>query len=369
MNILVGPEEPIELRPPHAASRPASDQRDVLGNLASGCAGHRLDDTAARLSEMREFLGSDLEEVERALARSGAGATVAHRSAQHLLAVGGKRLRPLCVALAARTGDGFTPAARELAIAVELVHAATLLHDDVVDLGDKRRGVDAARVVYGNAASIFGGDWLLVEALGRIRATGLLDTLDRMLGVIKEMVVAEALQLARRGRVSTSREEYFEVARGKTASLFRWAMFAGARAGGVDDRVCGALEAFGSNLGVAFQVVDDLLDVAGDPRVTGKSVLTDLREGKMTYPLIIAAEREASVRALLEELIAPDAVSNESALGQLAAAAGAPGVVEHCLETAERFCTAAVRQLDAVPAGQARTALEGVAVASLRRRK
>jgi octaprenyl-diphosphate synthase len=275
----------------------------------------------------------------------------------------------MCVALAARTGDGFGPAARELAIAVELVHAATLLHDDVVDLGDKRRGVDAARVVYGNAASIFGGDWLLVEALFRIRAAGMPDVLDRALAVIRELVVAEALQLARRGRASVSRDEYFEVARGKTASLFRWAMFAGARAGGVDGRACDALERFGGDLGVAFQVVDDVLDVAGDPMVTGKSVLTDLREGKMTYPLIVAAERDPSVRRLLEEHVSPDAPPSDEVLARLASAASAPSVVASCREVAEGLCASAIGWLDAVPAGRARSALESVAVSTLRREK
>jgi octaprenyl-diphosphate synthase len=370
MSILAEPSEPsAPIGARAAAPPPSSPGRDVLGGLTNGCAARGLEDTAARLGEMRDFLGGDLEDVERALAVSGAGDTLAHRSAQHLLAASGKRLRPLCVALASRTGGGFGPAARDLAIAVELVHAATLLHDDVVDLGDKRRGADAARLVYGNAASIFGGDWLLVEALGRIRGAGLPDVLDRMLEVIKEMVVAEALQLARRGRVSTSRDEYFEVAHGKTASLFRWAMFAGARAGGVSGAACEALEAFGEDLGVAFQVVDDVLDVAGDPEVTGKSVLTDLREGKMTYPLIVAAERDPSVGRALAELLAPDAVPADAALRSIAAAASAPAVVEHCLETAERLCASAVTWLDAVPVGRARSALESVAVATLHRSK
>ncbi len=371
MSILVGSTElldPHGAYAPHPAAR-AIAARDVLGSLESGCGVRGLDATAERLGEMRAFLGSDLDEIEGALATTGAGESLAHRSAQHLLAVGGKRLRPLCVALAARTGVGFTPAARELAIAVELVHAATLLHDDVVDLGEKRRGVDAARIVYGNAASIFGGDWLLVEALGRIRAAGLPDVLDRMLGVIKELVVAEALQLARRGRAGTSRDEYFEVARGKTASLFRWAMFAGARAGGVDGRACDALEAFGSDLGVAFQVVDDVLDVAGDSDVTGKSVLCDLREGKMTYPLIVAAERDPSVRRLLDDHVAPDAEISDAVIARLAAAASAPAVVAQCLATAEELCGAAIRSLDAVPPGRARSALESVAVATLHRSK
>ncbi len=259
---------------------------DVFDNLSGVCAVRGLDALAGRLAELRAWLEGDLAEVERALrAAGGDGDSHAHKAARHLLDQDGKRLRPICVALAARAGSGFTPAARVYAVAVELVHNATLLHDDVVDVGDVRRGSPAARVIYGNAASIFGGDWLLIDALRRIQAVGQPEVLERMLEVVKEMVVAESLQLARRGKVNSSRSEYRRVVDGKTASLFRWAMFAGARAGGAPSGAEEALEAYGQKLGVAFQLVDDVLDVAGDPTATGKALLADLREGKMTYPL------------------------------------------------------------------------------------
>ena len=143
----------------------APSHHDVFDNLEGVCAVRGLDSLASRLIELRAWLEGDLAEVERALRAAGPGAGAAdepaHKAARHLLDQDGKRLRPICVALASRTGAGFTPAARVYAVAVELVHAATLLHDDVVDVGDLRRGSPAARVIYGNAASIFGGDWLL----------------------------------------------------------------------------------------------------------------------------------------------------------------------------------------------------------------
>lgn len=270
------------------ASAPGTD---VLGSLQDVCTERSVDALADRLAELRGWIAGDLADVETDLRAVETADTPMHRSAHHLLALDGKRLRPLCVALAARAGTGFGPAARLLAVAAELVHSATLLHDDVVDLGDRRRGSDAARVIYGNAASIFAGDWLLVEALKRTRAAGLPDVLDRALDVLREMLGAEALQLAARGRLRQDSQEYFKVVEGKTASLFRWAMYAGARAGGLSSAACEALEAYGGRLGVAFQVVDDVLDVAGDPAVLGKGLYTDLREGKMTYPLLLAAER------------------------------------------------------------------------------
>ena len=351
-----------------SADTPAHD--DVFENLSGVCAGRGLDTLARRLVELRAWLEGDLAEVERALRDAGAGDAPAHKAARHLLDQDGKRLRPICVALAARAGSGFTPAARVYAVAVELVHNATLLHDDVVDVGDVRRGSPAARVIYGNAASIFGGDWLLIDALCRIQATRQPEVLERMLEVVKEMVVAESLQLARRGKVHGSRTEYFRVVDGKTASLFRWAMFAGARAGGVDADAATALEAYGQKLGVAFQLVDDVLDVAGDPTATGKALLADLREGKMTYPLILAIVRDAELAAILERsAIAEDAAVDPDLAARILRGMTAAGVVEDCLLLADRLCKDAIRSLSALPPSRARAALESVALATPRRRR
>jgi octaprenyl-diphosphate synthase len=343
---------------------------DVFASLEGVCAGRGLDSLAGRLLELRSFLADDLDEVERALGAVGAGEGVAQKSARHLLGQGGKRLRPICVALAARAGEGFNFAARTYAIAVELVHSATLLHDDVVDLGDRRRGAPAARVIYGNAASIFGGDWLLIDALCRIQAVGLPGVLERMLSVIKEMVIAESIQLARRGQVRSSASDYFQIVDGKTASLFRWAMFAGARAGGLDPAAIQALDAFGQKLGTAFQVVDDVLDIIGDPGTTGKAMLADLREGKMTYPLILAMERDRSLGPLLEELCATgDGELDPAASARVMATITKARVAEDCLELATRFCKEAVKSLEVLPEGRAKASLESVAMATPRRRR
>ena len=251
-----------------------------------------------------------------------------------------------------------------------MVHNATLLHDDVVDVGDRRRGADAARVIYGNAASIFGGDWLLVDALCRIQAVGQPGVLERMLAVVKEMVIAESLQLARRGKVRSSAADYFSIISGKTASLFRWAMFAGARAGGLDERATSALELYGQKLGVAFQIVDDVLDVAGDPNATGKAMLTDMREGKMTYPLILAMERDSSLAPILEEAMAADESGiDPAACEKVARAVAAARAGEDSLELATKFCREAVKSLEVLPQGRARSSLEAVAMSTPRRRK
>ncbi|MDI1430297.1 polyprenyl synthetase family protein [Polyangium sorediatum] len=365
---------------------------DVVGTLERGCQEHGLDPLAGKLAELRLFLAKDLDEVDRAIAAVGLGAedaggdpkprtsnslgaedagtsqTPAQASARHLLAQDGKRLRPIVVALAAHVGKGFNEAARAYAVAVELVHNATLLHDDVVDVGARRRGADAARVIYGNAASIFGGDWLLVEALCRIQRAGSPEVLARMLDVIKEMVIAESMQLARRGKLDTSASDYFHIVDGKTASLFRWAMFAGGRAGGVSDEGCEALVDYGKKLGVAFQLVDDVLDVAGDPEATGKTLLADLGEGKMTYPLLCALERCPELVPLLEAVCAGEEVGPEVG-GRVASQLRSSGVVDECLALARKLCEEAIAGLSSIPDGVAKSALVTVARATPERRR
>src|SRR5262245_6929677 len=222
----------------------------VLDRLADVSTARATPSLGERLASLDRWVRDDLIGFEAELAAIPRGARVVHAAAHHLLELGGKHLRPLCVALASRFGDGFTPRARGLAVAVELVHSATLLHDDVVDLAERRRGAPAACVVYGNAASIFAGDWLLVAALRRISATGVEGLLDRMLGVIDEMIVAESIQLERRGNVTGTREDYFAIVEGKTAALFRWAMVAGARVARLSPAAESALERFGLHLGI-----------------------------------------------------------------------------------------------------------------------
>jgi octaprenyl-diphosphate synthase len=362
----------------HVFPRSETHSEVVLASLERVSAHHGGDSLAARLAELRLWLSEDLASIEQALAEVGGGATLSERAGRHLLDQGGKRIRPICVALAARAGTGFGPAARSCAVAVELVHNATLLHDDVVDVGDTRRGAPTARVLYGNAASIFAGDWLLVEALFRIQAANLPGVLERGLEVIREMVFAEALQLERRNTAFALRrasprvalDDYFRIVRGKTASLFRWAMFAGARAGGVSDAACDALERYGEDLGVAFQLVDDVLDVACEQEATGKTVLADLREGKLTYPLLVAMDRDAGLAPLLEQAADSDAASvDASAAREIAQRIGATGAVDACVAEATARCDAAARSLDVLPRGRAREALEAVARSMPARRR
>ena len=359
----------------------------VIDRLARLSATRGTPGLGDRLASLGRWVRADLADFEVELDALPRGARVVHAAAHHLLDLRGKHLRPLCVALASRFGDGFTPRARGLAVAVELVHTATLLHDDVVDLAERRRGQAAACVVFGNAASIFAGDWLLVAALRRIAAAGVDGLLDRMLAVIDEMIQAESLQLERRGRIDPAgraepaplhlggdRDAYFRIVEGKTAALFRWAMVAGARAAGLDAAAEAALDRYGLHLGVAFQAVDDELDFADG---TGKDPLADLREGKITFPLVVALERDPELRPRLVAALADPAGRSTSdplhvgaapgELAAIAAAVRATGALTATRRLADDHARRALDALDVLPVGAARDALETVALASLER--
>ncbi len=337
-----------------------------LGGVASA---RGLPDLAGRLDELHAWMRRDLAGFEAELRALPPGERIVQRAARHLLDLGGKHLRPMCVALASRVGQGFGDDARSMAVAVELVHTATLLHDDVVDLGDSRRGAPAARCLWGNAASVFAGDWLLVQALRRIRASRVPGALDRMLAVIDEMILAESLQLERRGRPGAGLDDYFRVVEGKTASLFRWALWAGGRAGRVDDDGCAALESFGLHLGVAFQMIDDLLDLTGDPRVTGKELLADLREGKMTCPLALAAERDPGMAAALAEALAGDGPLPPAVVERIRLAVDGTGALADARAMAAERIARAVDSLQPLADGPARAALVTVAEATAHRER
>ncbi|MEM7434463.1 MAG: polyprenyl synthetase family protein [Myxococcota bacterium] len=341
---------------------------DVLTSLRAVCDEQGLGDLSAHLADLADLVKWDMAALEDAIHTLPTGDSLVHKSAHHLLETAGKRLRPMCVVLASRVGHGLDDKTRDFGVAVELVHCATLLHDDVVDMGDRRRGEPAARTLYGNAASIFAGDWLLVDALRRVRAAEMPDVLVRLLDIIDEMIFAESIQLENRGRLDARLETYMRVVEGKTAALFRWAMFAGARAGGLDDPACEALEQYGVNLGVAFQLIDDYLDYAGDDVTLGKLPFADLREGKMTHPVIVALEREPTLRPVVQELVSGSADSVTDAIrAQLLEGLHDTGALQATRELAISRADAATEALSSLVPSRARDALATVARATVHR--
>jgi octaprenyl-diphosphate synthase len=210
--------------------------------------------------------------------------------AAHLIDAGGKRIRPLITLAAARLLGGGGDGARKLATAVEFVHSATLLHDDVVDLSNMRRGKKAANLIWGNSASVLVGDFLFARSFTLMVETGdiqVLDILSRAACVIAE---GEVMQLAAANDAETTRERYMDIIAAKTAALFSAAGKAGAVVAGRPGAEATALETYGRELGLAFQLVDDALDYGGLSATMGKNAGDDFREGKVTLPLVFARE-------------------------------------------------------------------------------
>jgi octaprenyl-diphosphate synthase len=210
--------------------------------------------------------------------------------AAHLIDAGGKRIRPLITLASARLLGGGGDAPRKLAAAVEFIHSATLLHDDVVDVSSMRRGKKAANVLWGNSASVLVGDFLFARSFNLMVETGdlmVLDILARAASVIAE---GEVMQLAAANDAETSRERYMAIVAAKTAALFAAAARSGAVAAGRPGEEATALETYGRELGLAFQLVDDALDYGGLSSTMGKNTGDDFREGKVTLPVVFARD-------------------------------------------------------------------------------
>lgn len=347
----------------------AHDVDRVLRPLADATASRGLDQVAASLTELRDWLADDLQQLEADLSTSvPERQTLSQKAAFHLIGQPGKRVRPLVTILSSRMAGNQPAEAKDLAVACELTHAATLLHDDVLDEGTERRGAPTARIVYGNSASVLGGDHLLIEALRRVRRAPHIELLDGMLDVIDKMVVAEALQLERRQSFEPLRERYMEVAEGKTAVLFAWGMYAGALVGGLAQEHCERLARVGNDLGLSFQAIDDCLDLSENAHEIGKDVFADIRDGKLTLPLIIACEREpALIDVLSRAAHSGEGLENAESQQALLDQVRATGCVDATRDEANRWSQRAIDTLREVPHSEARDALEAVILTAVSR--
>ena len=331
-----------------------------------------LDPLAQRLLEIRAWLSDDLAALETAIRTGAAHAEagqpdLATRAGTYLLERPGKRIRPLCVMLGARLGGRLLDRqVKDLSVACELVHAATLLHDDVIDEGTERRGAPAARMVFGNAASVLAGDHLLLHALKLVEGVGYRSLLGRLLETITGMVTAEAIQLEQRGGLNPDRRVYLDVIQGKTAGLFRWALEAGGTVGGLPDESIAALGHCGNALGLAFQLMDDVLDLRGDPEALGKDLFVDLREGKLTWPFIIGAERDPELLDAVRRVLDSESAKH---LADVLRRLEVCGAIEATMAFAREQGEAARASLAALPESPARGAIEVVIDAAIERRK
>jgi octaprenyl-diphosphate synthase len=247
---------------------------------------------AASIDSLIALVASDMERVNAAiLSRTGSEVTMIPEVANHLINSGGKRLRPMLTIAMARLagyeGDGHV----KLAASVEFMHTATLLHDDVVDESEMRRGKLAARMLWGNEASVLVGDFLLGQAFKMMVEVGNLRALEILSSAAAVIAEGEVMQLAAAKNTATTEDEYLAVIRAKTAELFAAACEVGPVLAGRPKADQAACRSFGMNLGIAFQLVDDALDYGGKAAKLGKNVGDDFREGKVTLPVVLSFRR------------------------------------------------------------------------------
>jgi len=256
--------------------------------------------------EIRELVKADLEKVERVIGlESVASADVVTSISRHLQANGGKRLRPILLLLANKLAGTTTESAIALAAVVEMIHTATLVHDDVIDEARTRRGKPSANVLWGNQTCVLAGDWLYMQAFQVALRERNFAILDILITLTQMMVEGELRQLETMGKIGISESDYMELVDRKTASLFAACARLGAVVAGADESVESRLNDFAWNLGMAFQLVDDVLDFTASESVLGKPVGNDLREGKVTLPLIYAlAEATAEEREMVARVLA-----------------------------------------------------------------
>ncbi len=319
------------------------------------------------LTTLVGLLRDDLEACNRVIvARMDSPVALIPQLAAHIVAAGGKRLRPLLTLAAARM-CGYPGSAAgglrhvNLAACVEFIHTATLLHDDVVDESQLRRGLASANAVFGNKASVLVGDFLFARAFQLMVEDGSLAVLGILSGAAATIAEGEVLQLVTQNDLSTSETRYLDVVRGKTAALFAAACQVGAVVASRPEAEERALREYGTNIGIAFQLVDDALDYAADQATLGKTVGDDFREGKITLPVLAAYQAgDAQARAFwtrtIEEL-RQDEQDFERAMALMAGC----GAIETTIDRAIRFADAAKAALDPFPDVPLRRSLLGVA--------
>lgn len=303
------------------------------------------------VERMQVMLADDLAATEALLVeRARSPVDVIPDLSGYIVSAGGKRLRPMITLIAAHACGGTNPGTHALATAVEFIHTATLLHDDVVDDSDLRRGKQAAKNVWGNNASILVGDFLFARAFTLMVETGKLEILNILSNASSIIAEGEVHQLAAASRTDLPTEEYLEIIEAKTAALFEAAAEAGALSADTDaNSHAKALAAYGKNLGLAFQIIDDVLDYGGTTSVIGKSVGDDFREGKTTLPVIIARRRgSAEDQAFWDRALTID-TQNEGDLAHAIYLIRSTGAAEATVNEARAYADLAKAALRDLP--------------------
>ncbi|CAA0123998.1 Octaprenyl diphosphate synthase [BD1-7 clade bacterium] len=312
------------------------------------------------MQHIQELVAEDFSAVNQTIldqlhSRVGLVENIGH----YITEAGGKRLRPLITLLAANALGYKGNKHIELAVVIEFIHTATLLHDDVVDISSLRRGRPTANANWGNAPSVLVGDFIYSRAFQMLVAIGDMEIMALLSNTTNQIAEGEVLQLTKAGDPDCSREEYLRVIRDKTAILFAGALKGAAIIADQPEAIQTALHQYGLDLGIAFQLADDVLDYEGDAKVMGKNVGDDLSEGKPTLPLIYSIEQAKNGEAdIVIEAIQKKSAEN---ISDILALVQSNGALDYTREFAQKYVDSARQQLSVLPESPFRDALEQLA--------
>ena len=315
------------------------------------------------LPRIQALAAADMASVDALIRRRLASDVVLiNQIAEHIVSAGGKRLRPMLVVLSGQATAGAAGAGadhHQLAAIIEFIHTSTLLHDDVVDESDLRRGRSTANAIWGNAASVLVGDFLYSRSFQLMVELDRMDVMRLLADTTNRIAEGEVLQLLHVHNPDTDEAAYLRVIERKTAVLFAAGTRLGAMASGVDEGIQRRLYDYGMALGYAFQIADDVLDYTADAEALGKNLGDDLAEGKATLPLIHAIRHSDTATA--ERLRAIVQEGDAGAMPEVLAAIRATGGLDYSRERARHYAAMAEQALDGLPESDALAALRGLA--------
>ena len=312
------------------------------------------------LAAIQALAAADMAGIDALIRRRLASDVVLiNQVAEHIISAGGKRLRPMLVALAGRACGGDGAEHHQLAAIIEFIHTSTLLHDDVIDESDLRRGRSTANAIWGNAASVLVGDFLYSRSFQLMVELDRMQVMQVLADATNRIAEGEVLQLLHVRNPDVDEAGYLQVIERKTAVLFAAGTRLGALASGADEATQQRLHDYGLQLGYAFQIADDMLDYAAEGADLGKNLGDDLAEGKATLPLIHAmAHSDEPVRQRLRAIIE---AGDAGAMDEVLAAIRAAGSLEYSHRRAVEYADAAEAALDGLPDNEAVAALRGLA--------
>ena len=312
------------------------------------------------LAAIQALAADDMAGIDALIRRRLASDVVLiNQVAEHIISAGGKRLRPMLVALAGRACGGHGAEHHQLAAIIEFIHTSTLLHDDVIDESDLRRGRSTANAIWGNAASVLVGDFLYSRSFQLMVELDRMQVMQVLANATNRIAEGEVLQLLHVRNPDVDEAAYLEVIERKTAVLFAAGTRLGALASGADEATQQRLHDYGLQLGYAFQIADDMLDYTADGADLGKNLGDDLAEGKATLPLIHAmAHSGEAVRQRLRAIVE---AGDAGAMEEVLAAIRACGSLDYCRQRAGEYADAAEEALADLPANPAVAALRGLA--------